>query len=421
MAQKLDQEARMTLRHLNGKGHSKSAIARLLGVTEGSIRYHLKRQAEGAVDGRSHQPFLADEHAERIAHWLESLGEAGPVNLAALHDYLVEEHEYAGSLRSLQRYFRARFPRPARRARRRVETPPGAQAQADWAEYPRLRIAGEEVKGNAFTLTLSHSRKDAVVWSPRKDQLSWHHVHNEAFRRLDGIPATVRVDNEKTAVSRVAGAWGEINPSYRRYALAVRFHVDACPPRSPWMKGKVERRIRDRRLDREICRRDWESWDELQAHTDEQTERSARRRTCPATGTRVAEAWEAEKRHLAPIPILPEPFDLVVNRRAGIDCMIAFEGRSYSVPFSLVGHRVEVRGCARDVQILARGTIVASHPRRTRERIVIDPAHFEGEATPEVIPPPPLGRLARRLQEIAAMEPEKRPLDLYVALAEVAR
>jgi hypothetical protein len=29
--------------------------------------------------------------------------------------------------------------------------------------------------------------------------------------------------------------------------------------------------------------------------------------------------------------------------------------------------------------------------------------------------------MGRRLQEIAAMAPEKRPLDLYAALAEVAR
>jgi hypothetical protein len=33
----------------------------------------------------------------------------------------------------------------------------------------------------------------------------------------------------------------------------------------------------------------------------------------------------------------------------------------------------------------------------------------------------PLGRFGRRLQEIASMPPTQRPLDLYAALAEVAR
>ena len=50
---------------------------------------------------------------------------------------------------------------------------------------------------------------------------------------------------------------------------------------------------------------------------------------------------------------MPEPFDIAVTRRVGADCTVAFEGRTYSVPFALVGQRVEVRGCARHVQILA--------------------------------------------------------------------
>jgi hypothetical protein len=52
---------------------------------------------------------------------------------------------------------------------------------------------------------------------------------------------------------------------------------------------------------------------------------------------------------------------------------------------------------------------------------VIDAAHFEGEATDEILPPLPLGRMGARLAEIAALAPERRPLDLYAAVAEVAR
>jgi hypothetical protein len=101
--------------------------------------------------------------------------------------------------------------------------------------------------------------------------------------------------------------------------------------------------------------------------------------------------------------------------------MVAFEARSYSVPFRLIGRQVEVRGCAGKVQMLYGAEIVASHPRQTKERILIDTRHFEGESTDEVIAPTPLGRMGRRLEEIAAMEPQMRPLDLYAALAEVAR
>jgi transposase len=417
---KLDQEARMTLKVLAERKHSKREIARLLGVDESTVRYHLDRLRQGKTDGRARQRHLAEDWAGKVAEYIESL-EEGPVNLADLHDWLVAEHDYPGSLRSVERYYARHFPKPKRRARRRVETPPGAQAQVDWAEWRGLRIGGRELHCYQFHLRLSHSRFGARVWSPRKDQLAWHAVHNEAFRRIDGVPATLRVDNERTAVSRGAGVWGELNPSYRRYAHAVRFHIDACPPRSPQMKGKVERGIRDDRRWREIRRRDWESWDELQAWTDARNLDDACRRVCPATGTRVIDAWEEEKRWLQPVPLLPEPFDVAVTRSAGPDCLVSFDGRRYSVPFPLMEQQLEVRGCARVVQVYADGRVVAEHPRYGRERIVIDPRHYEGEETERVLPPIPLGRMGRRLQEIAAMPPAQRPLDLYAALAEVAR
>lgn len=417
---KLEKEERMTIECLAERGQARREIARMLGVSEGAVRYHLGRQAAGASDGRAGQPLLGDGHAEAIEHYVNSLGE-GPLNLATLHEWLVGEHDYAGSLRSVQRFFRRRYPKPARRARRRVETPPGAQAQVDWAEWRGLRIGGRSVYAYQFHLRLSHSRFGARVWSPRKDQLSWHEVHNQAFRRIEGIPAVLRGDNEKTAVSRGAGPWGELNPSYRRYAQAVRFHIDPCRPRSPEAKGKVERGIGTERGAQEIRSRDWESWEELQRWTDAHGLEEARRRVCPATGLSIFESWQAEKSQLAPLPLLPEPFDVAVTRTVAPDCSVAFEARRYSVPFAWLGRRVEVRGCNRVVQVFAGGAIVAEHPRQGRERIVIDPRHYQGEATADVLPPLPLGRMGQKLEAIARLQPEQRPLDLYAALAEVAR
>jgi len=273
----------------------------MLGVSEGTVRYHLSR--EGVEDGRTHQKQLAEGWSRAIEFCLTSLGE-GPVNVVDLYDWLVSEHGYRGSLRSVQRYFRRRYPKPKRRARRRVETPSGAQAQVDWAEWPRVWIAGQVVYAYQLHMRLSHSRFGARVWSPRKDQLSWHASHNAAFRRIDGIPATLRVDNERTAMSRGAGPWGECNASYRSYAKAVRFHIDACLPRSPQAKGKVERGIRTERGWHVVTDRHWSAWEELQEWTDERAMKEATRRVCPATGTSVLEAWEAEKAYLAPLPYL---------------------------------------------------------------------------------------------------------------------
>jgi hypothetical protein len=84
---------------------------------------------------------------------------------------------------------------------------------------------------------------------------------------------------------------------------------------------------------------------------------------------------------------------------------------------------VEVRGCSGHVQVVdpLTAAVLVSYPRHTRERIVIDQACYDGAGTAEVLPPKPLGRMARKLQEIASLPVERRPVDLYAALAEVAR
>ena len=81
-------------------------------------------------------------------------------------------------------------------------------------------------------------------------------------------------------------------------------------------------------------RRHWDALEELQVHTDARRLETMRRRVCPATGTDVFSAWERERAHLGPLPEpMPEPFDIAVTRRVGADCTVAFEARTYSVPF----------------------------------------------------------------------------------------
>jgi len=424
VARPLKPEEIVTLLVLKQKGQSNVQIAQTLGVSEGAVRYHAR--TAGKPDGRCNKPRKADPLAEAIAHWVASSqpdagdGPPRPGNVHALHDWLRAEHGYAGSYRSVLRFVRAHYPRPRLRPYRRVETPPGAQARVDWGEFADLDIGCGPQKLYAFVMVLSHSRKAVLVWRQGMDQLSWHDAHNEALRRLGGVPAVLRIDNLKTGVSSGAGPWGEVNEAYRSYARAVAFHVDACLPRSPEHKGKVESKVRfvRRRLRLQGA---FATLAELQRQTDEQLEASDGRRICPATGQTVQQSFEAERRLLRPLPTLPMPFDLALTRPVQRDCTVSFEGRCYSVPFALVGLRVEVRGCSGVVQVWHEGRVVAQHPRHTPQRLLIDPAHYDGEADERVVPPVPLGRMGQRLREILEQPVEQRPLDLYAALAEVSR
>jgi len=422
MSRRLCREEVVTIEVLARKGQNHCEIARTLGVTEGTVRYHLRRAVSGAKDGRRDRPYEAESVAAVIAAWhADRKDHDRPVNVRELYEHLVTEYGYASSYRSVLRYVRSHYPRPRIRTYRRVETPPGAQSQTDWGEYPRVDVGSGPEPLHAFVMVLSHSRMPAVVWSRREDQLSWLTCHNGAFRRLDGIAAVNRIDNVKTAIARGAGAWGTIHPTYRAYARAVGFHIDACAPGQAQAKGKVESKVRLSRLRVSPERRRFDGLEDLQAWTDDQLARWARQARCPATGETVYDSWRAERERLRPLPILPEPFDVAVTRRVGRDCLVAFEGRQYAVPFRYAGQPVEIRGCAATVEIWAEGRVVQQYRRRTRERLLLDPRCYEGEPTDRAVPPPPLGKMGRRLQELYEMPVEARPIDLYHALSEVAR
>lgn len=427
---KLTREQIVTIQVLHERHQSQSETARILGVSEGAVRYHLRRAREGATDGR-----LKPSQIERLGladvvdHWWQAqvdlLGQQRPPSVQLLHEFLRDEYGFCGSYKSVRKFVRARYGPAPIRPFRRIETPPGAQTQSDWGEFRRVDVGDPDGPTTiyAFVMVLSHSRKEAVVWSRSMDQLAWHRVHNEAYRRLGGVAAVNRIDNLKTGITTGCGAWGQINEQYRVYARTMGFHIDACEVRAPEQKGKTERRVGDCK-GLNLQGRQFDGLDGLQAWTD--TDRVARtlKRICPSTGLSVAATWEAEKPFLRPLPpVLPEPFDLVKTVTVYKDCTVRFEGRSYVVPFIYAGDVVEVRGCSEYVQILDPRTavVLVSYPRHSRERVLIDPACYDGPGTARVLAPKPLGRMARKLDEIAALPVERRPVDLYAALAEVAR
>jgi transposase len=427
MAPKLTPEELVTLGVLKRKGQANTHIAQVLGITEGAVRYHLRRQ--GQLDGRSNKPRKADPLAHAIDHWVQTHQPASPpgqalrpVNVQGLFDWLRCEHTYTGSYKSVLRFVRDRYPRPRLRPFRRVETVAGAQAQADWGDFSDIDIGDGPQTLHGFVLVLSHSRKEVLIWCRRMDQLAWHHAHTEALRRLGGVPAVIRIDNLKTGVGHGAGPWGSLNEAYRSYARGLGFHIDACLPRCPEDKGKVESKVGTLKGRLRLTGQRFAGLDELQDWTDQKLDRWASERLCPATGQTVQVSWQQEQSRLRPLPAtLPLAFEVAVRRPVYRDCTVSFEGRQYSVPFHLCGQQVEVRGCVEVVQVLHEGQVVAQHPRHTPQRIVLHCGHYEGPGTEEVAPPVPLGKLGRKLQEIAEMPVEQRPLDLYAALAEVAR
>src|SRR5262249_26868680 len=159
---------------------------------------------------RADKPQKAAPVAPAIDQWIVAHQPGAPdrpINVRALYDWLRAEQAYAGSYKSVLRWVRRQYPPPRLRPFRRVETPPGAQAQVGWGEFAGIDLGDGPETLYGFVLVLSHSRKVALVWCRQMDQLAWQHAHTEAFRRLGGIPAVLRIDNLKTGVAHGAGPW----------------------------------------------------------------------------------------------------------------------------------------------------------------------------------------------------------------------
>jgi transposase len=405
-------------------------VAAHLGVDESTLRYRLRRPLD-APDGRCVRATAMAGWDDRVDAVLTRFNDrrvvaegVGYCQAQLLHDILAREFAFTGSYQSVRRYLARRFTPPPIQAVRRVETPPGVQAQHDWFDFDG-RIAGERRALHGLIGTLSHSRASFVWISPTMTQLAWQTGHLALFTRYGGVPLWVRIDNLKTGVASGAGPSAVITPAFQTFARSCGFAVDPCRARTGSDKGKVERGVRtDRGAFADLLLAEWDSLESFQTALDARATELHDRRRSPLTGTTITEALAAERPLLQPLPAMHEPFDCVVARRVSRDCLVSFEGRRYSVPFTAVGRTVEVRGTAQHVVILAEGRELARHARHTAARLVLTPTHYDGESTPTVRAPTPLGRRAQlQLAGIPGFPMPAtvaRPLSAYIALVEEA-
>lgn len=404
-------------------------VARQLGVDESSLRYRLARSA-AAPDARQERPSVLDGWEARVDAVLARFDDArlqgeagGTVEATVVHGVLQRDYGFTGSYQAVRRYLARRFPAAPVQAIRRVETPPGVQAQHDWFDC-LTRLGGTVQPVYGLIGTLSHSRASFVWVSVGRQQLAWQTGHLALFARYGGVPLWVRIDNLKTGVASGAGPTAVVTPAFATFARTCGFGVDPCRAACGSDKGKTERGVRTHRsVFADLLVASWADVPALQAALDARSALVQAQRRCPITGTSIAEALTAERARLQPVPDLQELFDCVVARRVSRDCLVSFESRRYSVPFAWVGRQVEVRGTAQEVVVWAEGQAIARHPRHTRRTLVLEPAHYDGESTAAVSAPTPLGRRARlqlaaRPHTALLPSPETvaRPLTQYLTL-----
>jgi len=387
---------------LKKQGLSLTAIARKVGCDRKTVRKYLERGLEGPVYGpRQPRDRLLGPYETYLRERVLTFPDLSGARL--LRD--IRDMGYEGGYTAVTDFLRDVRPSARTQFERRFETPPGRQAQVDFAEFTVAFTdePGVTRKVWLFSIILGHSRWLWGRFVSSQNLQSVMRCHIAAFAAMDGVPEEILYDRMKTAVIGEDEA-GVI--TYNASLVALLNHYGAvpraCRPYRAKTKGKVERPFRYIRQDFFLART-FRNLDDLNAQFDGWRTGVANPRVHATTRRVVNEAFAEERPSLTGLPAIPYNAVLTVERRVSHEGMVSVDGNYYSVPDTTRKRVVEVQNHTHEVRIFEEGVLIAAHPvLEGKNQRRVDPAHRK-------TPP------ARRPVPQAAGVPQ-RPLSFYDAV-----
>jgi len=299
-------ERLVLLKHLLDQGLSKAAIARQLGVSRRSV-YHwittgqLERDLTGSGPRvRATRPTQLEPYQSIITTRLGTYPELSAVRLFEE----IRAAGYPGGITQLRAYVAQVRPRPEPEPIVRFETPPGHQAQVDFAtcRFPW----GTRV---ALLVVLGYSRLLWLRFYPRQTMATVFDGLEAAFTHFGGVPGELLFDQMKSVIledHRPDGGKLLENAEFLRFAAHWGFRIRACRPYRAKTKGKVERPIGYVRGNL-LYGRDFLGDADLDAQTEHWLEHTANARIHGTTGWVPRAHFEQEERATL-LPLAARPY-----------------------------------------------------------------------------------------------------------------
>jgi transposase len=364
---------------LHRQGVSISAIARRTGRDPKTIRKYIDRGVEAPVYG----PRMLGR-PNKLAPYLEFLRErvtAFPDLTAARLTREIRELGYMGAYTAVKRFLAAIRPENGPKPFEvRFETPPGVQAQVDFARFV-VDFTDEPGVSRIvwlFSLVLGHSRFLFARYVMHQDLETLLRCHMQAFEAIGGVPIEILYDRMKTAVTEDDDQGHIIyNRSLLALARHYRFVSRACRPYRAKTKGKVERPFSYTRKDF-FLGRSFRNLENLNVQLIDWLDTVANFRVHGTTQRIIIEAFAAEQPELQILPAGRFDAVLKLERRVSHDGMVSVGGNCYSVP-DRTRCVVEIQQLPDKIRIIDLGNVIAEHPvLEGRRQYRIDPAHRTG-------------------------------------------
>ena len=331
-------------------GQTMRGIARDLGVSRWRVKRVIERQqvarddsSAGPVNSQLPAPAASrgsqlDAFERLIGHLLERYPK---ITVMRLFEELKKEG-YRGGYTILRKRVKQLRRQPPKPLVVRFETGPGVQAQMDWAVYDIDFSCEGRRRVNLFSYVLGYSRRQYLSFTERQDFHATVGQHVEAFRHLKGLAATCLYDGMKVVVTRWEDDYPIYNTRFLAFATHYGYRPQACRPRRPQTKGKVERPFFYVETNL-LNGRTFRSLEHLNEVTRWWLANVADVRIHRTTKKRPIDAHVEELPHLLPLPEHDYDTARVVYRIVNSEGCIVQEGNQYSVPWQRVGEALPVR------------------------------------------------------------------------------
>jgi transposase len=364
----LDQATRSVILDLRGRGLGVRQIARTLQISRGVVRKVLS----------SNSPEVPRiERAEKAEPYREQILDL----VARCRGNLVRVHEELLALGATLSYpaltafcRRQGIGHPPRPPAGQYDFAMGQEMQHDTSPH-RYPIGGVEQRIETASLVLCYSRMLFIQGYPAFTRFTCKVFLTDALQYLGGACGVCMIDNTHVVVASGTGA--QMIPAPEMAAFAQRFTFSFRAHE----KGDVNRSARVERpfdfVERNfLAGRTFADWADLNRQAVAWCDKvnATRKKHLHAS---PRELFALERAQLRPLPLFIPDVYVLHDRIVDVEGYVSVAAHRYSVPYALIGRRLEVRETKDRIEVYEGPRLVASHGRatgRTPTRVA-NPAH----------------------------------------------
>ena len=250
----------------------------------------------------------------------------------------------------------------------RQDHAPGDKLFVDYAgqTVPIMdRHTGECRAAQIFVAVLGCSNYTHAEATWTQGAADWLASHVRALSSFGGVPRAIVPDNLKSGVNKAHRYEPELNPAYQDFAEHYGVAILPARVRRPRDKAKVETGVLivERWILARLRNHTFFSLGELNATVQGLLERLNTRAFKKLEGNRRSRFEALERPALRPLPLRAYEFGEWKKAKVHPDYHIEVGRAYYSVPYALIGERVDVRLTAQAIEIFHAGQLVAAHAR----------------------------------------------------------